>query len=100
MHIKGSGILRFTNTKPQDILICVSTITIPGLFLDVGFSFALKMCASALAGVLQWFGHHPMHQKVAVDSSSTHTGSLFLYCYILCITGLTDPYIHHTLHSG
>lgn len=29
MHIKGSGILRFTNTKPQDVLICVSTCPDP-----------------------------------------------------------------------
>lgn len=65
MHIKGSGILRFTNTKPQDVSICVNTVTIPGLFLDVGFSFASKMCASVLAGVVQWVGHHPTHQKVA-----------------------------------
>lgn len=38
MRLKGSGILIFTNTKPQDVSICVNTVTIPGLFLDVGFS--------------------------------------------------------------
>lgn len=38
MRLKGSGILIFTNTKPQDVSICVNTVIIPGLFLDVGFS--------------------------------------------------------------
>lgn len=38
VRLKGSGILIFTNTKPQDVSICVNTVSIPGSFLDVGCS--------------------------------------------------------------
>lgn len=59
MHIKGSGILRFTNTKPQDVLICVITITIPGLFLDVGFSCFKNVCISlGWCATVVWASSH------------------------------------------
>ena len=48
VHIKGDGIQTPTNTKPQDVLICTSTMIIPDLFSDFRFSLTLKRVRRSL----------------------------------------------------
>ena len=46
VHIKGSRMLKLTNTTPQNVFICISSITTSWLIFKLEVLFCFKMCAS------------------------------------------------------